>query len=68
MEWFVPWPAVGFLPLRILFTLVKVLIGAVLVEVIAQVFPRLKIAQSMRYFVSVIAVALTGLMLAVMGL
>jgi len=68
MEWFVPWPAVGSLPLRIVLTLVKVLAGAVLVEVIAQVFPRLKIAQSMRYFVSVIAVALTGLMLAVMGL
>jgi formate hydrogenlyase subunit 4 len=68
MEWFVPWPAVGSLPLRIVLTLVKVLVGAVLVEVIAQVFPRLKIAQSMRYFVSVIAVALTGLMLAVMGL
>jgi formate hydrogenlyase subunit 4 len=49
-------------------TLVKVLFGAVLVEVIAQVFPRLKIAQSMRYFVSVIAFALTGLMLAVIGL
>jgi formate hydrogenlyase subunit 4 len=68
MEWFVPWPAVSSLPLRIVLTLVKVLVGAVLVEVIAQVFPRLKIAQSMRYFVSVIAVALTGLMLAVMGL
>jgi formate hydrogenlyase subunit 4 len=59
---------VGSLPLRIVLTLVKVLIGAVLVEVIAQVFPRLKIAQSMRYFVSVIAFALTGLMLAVIGL
>ena len=68
VEWFVPFPAVVSLPLRIVLTLVKVLIGAVLVEVIAQVFPRLKIAQSMRYFVSVIAFALTGLMLAVIGL
>jgi formate hydrogenlyase subunit 4 len=65
---FLPWPKIGFLPLGIVITLVKVLIVAVLVEVIAQVFPRLKINQAIRYFAIVIAVALTGLVLAVMGL
>jgi hypothetical protein len=32
------------------------------------VFPRLKINQAIRYFAVVIVVALTGLMLAIMGL
>jgi hypothetical protein len=36
--------------------------------VIAQVFPRLKINQAIRYFAIVIAIALTGLVLAIMGL
>ena len=67
-EWFLPWPALESLPLRMLCTVLKVLVVAVLVEVIAQVFPRLKISQSMRYFVSVNAFALSGLMLAVIGL
>jgi formate hydrogenlyase subunit 4 len=49
VEWFVPWPVVEFLPLRIALTIVKVLIGAILVEVIAQVFPRLRIEQGMVY-------------------
>jgi hypothetical protein len=40
----------------------------VLVEVVAQVFARLKINQAIRYFAIVIAVAVTGLVLAVMGL
>ena len=65
---FIPWPKTGLLPLDILVTLVKILIAAILIEVIAQVFPRLKINQAIRYFAIVIAVALTGLVLAVMGL
>jgi formate hydrogenlyase subunit 4 len=65
---FVPWPRTGFLFLDVAVTLIKILIAAVLVEVIAQVFPRLKINQAIRYFAIVIAVALTGLILAVMGL
>jgi formate hydrogenlyase subunit 4 len=65
---FVPWPKTGLLPLDIVVTLVKIFIAAVLVEVIAQVFPRLKINQAIRYFGIVIAVALTGLVLAIMGL
>ncbi|MBP1598123.1 MAG: respiratory-chain dehydrogenase subunit 1, partial [Acidobacteria bacterium] len=65
---FVPWPRTGFLPADIVIALVKILISAVLVEVIAQVFPRLKINQAIRYFAIVIAVALTGLVLAVMDL
>jgi formate hydrogenlyase subunit 4 len=65
---FVPWPKTSFLALDIVVTLVKIFIAAVLVEVIAQVFPRLKINQAIRYFAIVIAVALTGLVLAVMGL
>ncbi len=65
---FLPWPRTGFLPLSVVFTLLKVLGIAVLVEVIALVFPRLKINQAIRYFAIVIAVALTGLILAVMGL
>jgi formate hydrogenlyase subunit 4 len=65
---FVPWPKTSSLPLNVVVTLVKILIGAILVEVIAQVFPRLKINQAIRYFAIVIAFALAGLALAVMGL
>ena len=65
---FFPWPKTGFLLLDVLITLIKILVGAVLIEVIAQVFARLKINQAIRYFAIVIAVALTGLVLAVMGL
>ncbi len=65
---FLPWPGTGFLPFGILIALVKILVAAVLVEVVAQVFPRLKINQAVRYFAIVIAVALTGLALAVMDL
>lgn len=65
---FVPWPRTGMLPVDVAITLVKILIVAVLVEVVAQVFARLKINQALRYFAIVIAVACTGLALAVMGL
>ncbi|MBP1623581.1 MAG: respiratory-chain dehydrogenase subunit 1 [Acidobacteria bacterium] len=65
---FIPWPRTGWLPLDVVITLVKILIAAVLVEVVAQVFARLKINQAIRYFGIVIAVALTGLALAIMGL
>jgi len=65
---FIPWPKTAFLPLNVVLTLVKVLVIAVLVEVIALVFPRLKINQAIRYFAIVIAVALTGLVLAILGL
>lgn len=68
VEAFLPWPRLGNLPLDILITLVKVLVAAVLVEIVAQVFPRLKIAQTMRYFAGVVGFALAGLVLAVMGL
>lgn len=67
VEWFIPGPAFHSVLLRIVMTLVKVLICSVLVEVIAQIFPRLKIAQSMHYFAGVIVFALVGLMLAVIG-
>jgi formate hydrogenlyase subunit 4 len=65
---FFPWPKTGFLLLDVGITLIKIFIGAVLVEVIAQVFARLKINQAIRYFAIVVAVAMTGLILAVMGL
>jgi formate hydrogenlyase subunit 4 len=65
---FFPWPLTTNLPLNVVLTLVKILVVAVLVEVVAQVFARLKINQAIRYFAIVIAVALTGLILAVMGL
>ena len=68
VETFLPWPKLGNLPVDILITLVKVLVAAVLVEIVAQVFPRLKIAQTMRYFAGVVGFALAGLVLAVMGL
>ena len=68
MGMFVPWPKTDFLLLGVVITLVKILIGAVLVEVVAQVFARLKINQAIRFFAIVFAVALTGLILAVMGL
>jgi formate hydrogenlyase subunit 4 len=63
-----PWPKTGSVVLDVVITLVKILIMAVLVEVVAQVFARLKINQAIRYFGIVIAVAVTGLVLAVMGL
>ncbi len=63
-----PWPKTGSLVLDVVITLVKILIMAILVEVVAQVFARLKINQAIRYFGIVIAVAVTGLVLAVMGL
>jgi formate hydrogenlyase subunit 4 len=65
---FFPWPRTGFLAVDVFVTLIKIFVGAVLVEVIAQVFARLKIKQAIQYFTIVIAVALTGLILAVMGL
>jgi len=65
---FIPWPKTGSLLFDIVITLVKILIMAVLVEVVAQVFARLKINQAIRYFAIVIAVAVTGLVLAIMGL
>jgi formate hydrogenlyase subunit 4 len=68
MGTFVPWPKTGVLVVDIVITLAKILIGVVLVEVVAQVFARLKINQAIRYFAIVLAVALTGLILAAMGL
>ena len=68
VEAFVPWPRLGILPFDVLITLVKVFVAAVLMEAVAQVFPRLKIKQTLGYFASVIAFALTGLVLAAMGL
>ena len=65
---FFPWPRTGHLLLDIVISLVKIFVAAVLVEVVAQVFARLKINQAIRYFAVVIAVAMTGLILAVMGL
>ena len=68
VEAFVPWPRVGNLPLDVFLTLAKVMLAAVVVEAVAQVFPRLKIKQTLGYFASVIAFALSGLVLAAMGL
>jgi formate hydrogenlyase subunit 4 len=68
VEAFIRWPRTGILPLDILITLVKVAVAAVVVEAVAQVFPRSKIKQTMAYFASVIAFALAGLVLAAMGL
>ena len=65
---FFPWPLTNNLLLNVVLTLVKIFVVAVLVEVVAQVFARLKINQAIRYFAIVIAVAMTGLILAVMGL
>jgi len=65
---FLPWPKTRWLLLDVAVALLKILVIAVLVEVIAQVFPRLKINQAIRYFGIVIAVALAGLALALMGL
>ncbi|ABC21122.1 respiratory chain complex I subunit 1 family protein [Rhodospirillum rubrum] len=68
VEWFLPWPHMNFVPLDILATLIKVVIVAVIIEVIAQIFPRFKIHQSIRYFYAVVAFSVGGLVLAVMGL
>lgn len=65
---FFPWPKTRFLVVDVVVAVVKIAVIAVLVEVIAQVFPRLKINQAIRFFGIVVAVALAGLLLAVMGL
>jgi formate hydrogenlyase subunit 4 len=67
MQIFVPWPALGLLPLNVVLNLVKVFVVIVLVGVIDAVVPRLRIDQSMNYFKYVIAVALFALVFALMG-
>lgn len=65
---FVPWPQVGFLPLDMVLSLVKVAIVLVVVGVIDAVNPRLRIDQAMATFVRVGFVALAGLAFAVIGI
>jgi formate hydrogenlyase subunit 4 len=65
---FLPWPMTGFSPLGIVLNLIKVFVLVVVAELISAVNPRLKIDQAIKYFAGVIAFALIGMALAVMGL
>ena len=62
---FVPWPHIAFAPLSILATLAKAFVVIVLVGLIDVVNPRLRIDQSMNYFMRIIFVAAVGIALAV---
>jgi len=64
---FVPWPTVGFWPVSVLLTLIKVLILFIIAAVIEAVSPRLRIDQAMNYMGRVLFVALAALAFASIG-
>jgi len=65
---FVPWKHFGILPLDLGIAMVKVLVVLILVALVDVVNPRLRIDQSMVYFVRVVFVALAALAFAVIGM
>lgn len=62
---FIPWPHVAFAPISIVATLAKAFIVVLLVGLIDVVNPRLRIDQSMNYFMRIIFAAAVGVALAV---
>lgn len=67
VEIFAPWPKTGsFLP-DILLHLLKITIVLVIVELMANINPRLKINQAIPFFAGTILFALAGLAIAVIG-
>jgi len=65
---FVPWPQFGILPADLGIAMAKVLVVLILVALVDVVNPRLRIDQSMVYFVRVVFVALAALAFAVIGM
>lgn len=64
---FVPWFATGYMLLDILIHLLKITIVLVVVELMANINPRLKINQAIPFFTGVIVFALAGMVIAILG-
>jgi formate hydrogenlyase subunit 4 len=68
VELFLPWPRFGLFPADLVLTLVKALLILVLVAVVDVVNPRLRIDQTMGYFMRVAFSSLAALAFAVIGM
>ena len=64
---FLPWPRVGAPVLAVVVTLLKVVVILLLVGVIDSVNPRLRIDQAIRFYASMIFLALAGMAFALVG-
>jgi formate hydrogenlyase subunit 4 len=62
---FLPWPNLGVAPLNIVITLAKALVVVLLVGLIDVVNPRLRIDQSMSYFMRIVFVAVAAVALTI---
>jgi Formate hydrogenlyase subunit 4 len=65
---FLPWLRTGFTAVDIIINLLEVLVLVVIVELIADLNPRLKIDQAIKFFAGIIVFALAGMALALLGL
>jgi formate hydrogenlyase subunit 4 len=68
IELFLPWPRFGFFPADLALTLLKALVVLVLVAVIDVVNPRLRIDQTMGYFMRVAFSSFAALAFAMIGM
>ncbi|UCC74306.1 MAG: NADH-quinone oxidoreductase subunit H [Gemmatimonadota bacterium] len=68
VELFLPWPRFGLFPADLVLTLLKALLILVLVAVVDVVNPRLRIDQTMGYFMRVAFSSLAALAFAVIGM
>ncbi len=68
VELFLPWPRFGVFPADLVLTLLKALLVLVLVAVVDVVNPRLRIDQTMGYFMRVAFSSLAALAFAVIGM
>jgi formate hydrogenlyase subunit 4 len=68
VELFAPWPRSGVLAIDLALALVKALVVLVLVAVVDTVNPRLKVEQTMGYFMRVAFSSLAALAFAVIGM
>lgn len=68
VELFVPWPRLGVFPADLALTLLKALVVLLLVEVVEVVNPRLRIDQTMGYYMRVAFSSLAALAFAVIGM
>ncbi len=67
VEIFAPWPKTGYLLPDIVMHLLKITIVLLIVELMANINPRLKINQAIPCFAGVILFALAGMAIAIMG-
>lgn len=68
VELFVPWPRLGVFPADLALTLIKALVVLLLVAVVEVVNPRLRIDQTMGYYMRVAFSSLAALAFAVIGM